>query len=178
MPFAPLAWPPAAKAAEPPSPAPRPRSPLQEALKALLSILDSPKYLQGLDEATAALRPDAQVPGASWPGLAHVLTRALGEEVRAAASRKKGPDALLQRAFRLLMARAEEGERRCGQARLLLRRAGGLFRHVAEVLQAAGLASPIGLEYSAALRNQLLTVPEYCACSNTQTFQSAQGLGC
>lgn len=118
-----------------------------------------------------ALRPDAPVPGVSWPGLAHVVTKAVAEEVQAAGSRKKGPDPSLQRAFRLVMTRAEEGVRRCGHGRLLLRRAGSLFRHVSEVLQAGGPASPIGLEYSAALRNQLLTVPEYCACSTPPIFQ-------
>ncbi|KAL4857208.1 Serine/threonine-protein kinase ATM [Chlorella vulgaris] len=143
-----------------------------EALKQLLAILDSPAYLQALDEATVALRPDAPVPGVSWPGLAHVVTKAVADEVQAAGSRKKGPDPSLQRAFRLVMTRAEEGERRCGHGRLLLRRAGSLFRHVSEVLQAGGPASPIGLEYSAALRNQLLTVPEYCACSTAPIFQA------
>ena len=138
---------------------------VQEALKQVVSILDSPSYLSVLDAATAAVGPSGQVPTGSWPALAQVVVRYITEEVQGAASRKKGPEPALHRAFRLLMMRAEEGERRSGHSRLLLRRAGLLFRHVAEVLNKVGVTSGMGLDYSAVLRNQLLAVPEYCAAS-------------
>jgi hypothetical protein len=136
-----------------------------------MSILDSPPYLRDLDAATAGLAPGVKVPQASWPGLATALCRHVSDELKASASRKKGPDSALHRAFRLMVVRAEEGERRCGHARLLARRAGALFAHVTEVLEAAGLTSAMGLDYSAVLRNHLLTVPEYCAAATTPTFQ-------
>ena len=137
-------------------------------------MLDSGPYLEALDAATVRLAPGAPVPSLSWPGLAHVLTKHIREEVEAGAGLKKGPDAGLGRGFRLLVARAEEGGRRCGAGRLLLRRAPALFKHVAEVLDRVGLASPIGADYSHALRNQLLTVPEYCAAAVPYAFQGAR----
>lgn len=136
-------------------------------------MLDSGPYLAALDAATAALAPAAPLPALSWPGLSHALTKYISEEVNKAGGGKKGPDAALGRAFRLLVARAEEGGRRCGHARMLQRRAAPLFMHVYEVLDKVTLASPIGSDYSHALRNQLLSVPEYCAAANAATFQGA-----
>ncbi|PSC71129.1 serine threonine-kinase ATM isoform X1 [Micractinium conductrix] len=143
----------------------------KDGLKRLLALLDSTDFLSALDGATAALPPGRSVPEASWPGLATALARHVTDELQAAAGRKKGPDAGLHRAFRTLVARAEEGERRSGHRRVLLRRAPALFRHVAEVLQVAGLASPLGADYTAVLRSQLLAVPEYCAVASAGTFQ-------
>lgn len=42
---------------------------------------------------------------------------------------------------------------------------------VPQVLKTVGLTSPMGLDYSHVLRNQLLPVPEYCACSSAHAFQ-------
>lgn len=145
--------------------------PLQEGLKHLLNALASDATAAALDAATAALPPDGAVPAASWPGLAHVLARTAGEEVKGLAGRKKGPDPQLHRAFRAMVARAEESERRCGHRHMLRRRAASLFRHISEVLEAVGLSSAMGADYSAALRTHLLGVPEYCACSSAHTFQ-------
>lgn len=136
-------------------------------------MLDSGPYLEALDAATVQLAPGAPVPSLSWPGLAHVLTKYIAEDVKASGTKKKGPDAALGKGFRLLVARAEEGARRCGAGRLLTRRAPTLFKHVADVLDAVGLSSPIGSDYSHALRNQLLAVPEYCAPAPPSAFQGA-----
>ena len=48
-----------------------------------------------------------------------------------------------------------------------------------QVLKTVGLTSPMGLDYSHVLRNHLLPVPEYCACSSAHAFQGegAAGLG-
>lgn len=40
-----------------------------------------------------------------------------------------------------------------------------------QVLKTVGLTSPMGLDYSHVLRNQLLPVPEYCTCSSAHAFQ-------
>lgn len=113
----------------------------QEGLKELLRVLDSDPYLRALDATTAAVAPGAQVPPASWPGLAHAMCKYVGSEVEAAKNKKRGPEAALSRGFRLMMTRAEEGERRSGHARLMVRRAGTIFRHVTEVLQVRPPAS-------------------------------------
>lgn len=134
-------------------------------------MLASDATAAALDAATAALPPDGAVPAASWPGLAHVLAKAAGDEVKGAAGKKKGPDPQLHRAFRAMVARAEESERRCGHRHMLRRRASSLFRHISEVLEGVGLSSAMGADYVAALRTHLLAVPEYCACSSAHTFQ-------
>ncbi|KAL4452130.1 hypothetical protein ABPG75_007792 [Micractinium tetrahymenae] len=144
----------------------------KEGLKLLLNTLVSDATAAALDAATAALPPDGAVPAASWPGLAHVLAKAASDEVKGMAGKKKGPDPQLHRAFRAMVTRAEESERRCGHRHMLRRRAGSLFRHIAEVLDAVGLSSAMGADYAAALRTHLLAVPEYCACSSAHTFQA------
>ncbi len=199
----------------------------------MTSFLDSDALLRALDAGTAALPPGAAITAASWPGLAVALIKHIEAELARSAAGKKGPEPALSRAFRLLTARAEEGERRSGHARMLLRAAARLFKHVTgvrtaaascmhaachsrhnpvasscwlgtvmlllparscarsaslpgmppwphtpspphrvpQVLKTVGLTSPMGLDYSHVLRNQLLPVPEYCACSSAHAFQ-------
>ena len=46
-----------------------------------------------------------------------------------------------------------------------------------QVLKTVGLTSPMGLDYSHVLRNHLLPVPEYCACSSAHAFQGEGAAG-
>ena len=114
---------------------------MQEALKLLTSYLDSDALLRALDAGTAALPPGAAITTASWPGLAVALVKHIEAELARSAAGKKGPEPALSRAFRLLTARAEEGERRSGHARMLLRAAPRLFKHVTGVRGARGSLS-------------------------------------
>lgn len=109
---------------------------VQEALKELARFLDSDALLRALDAGTAGLPPGAAITAASWPGLALALVKHVEAELARSAAGKKGPEPALSRTFRLMMARAEEGERRSGHARMMLRAAARLFKHATGVRRA------------------------------------------
>lgn len=63
-----------------------------------------------------------------------------------------------------------------GRRGLLVRKAAKLFTHAKDVIQQTSLASPLGQEYSALLRNSLLTVPQYCDAAGAVVFQGTEAL--
>ena len=58
-----------------------------------------------------------------------------------------------------------------GRRGLLVRKAAKLFAHTKDVIRQTNLASPLGQDYSALLRNSLLLVPQYCDAAGNETFQ-------
>ena len=164
----------------------------KEALKKLDAALDSDDFLQQLDQETARLGPASPVTGMlsihfyvanpwailtysfavpSWPGLASLLVKFISEELQAQASKKRGPDAIISKTFRKVISLADD-ERRSGHKAVLRRRAPQIFLHVFEVLKHDfSSTSQINQDYTAVLRNHLLTVPAYTLVSSSQTFQ-------
>lgn len=60
-----------------------------------------------------------------------------------------------------------------GRRGLLVRKAPKLFAHALDVIRQTSLASPLGQDYSALLRNSLLTMPQYCDAAGSLLFQGS-----
>jgi ataxia telangiectasia mutated family protein len=130
----------------------------KEAVKELHSYLEGSgggAFIAFLDQESASLHDRSiRIPAASWPGLLQALCQCIYTEVLAA--KKRPPESILAKTFKLYIQKAEESKREGGKL-FLWRKALMLFQHIDKVLQDT---PNFVMDYATILR-QLLQVREY-----------------
>lgn len=140
----------------------------KDAIKELNSYLSGSgggDFIACLDQESTSLHDKrVRIPAASWPGVLQALCQCILTEVLAA--KKRPPETLLAKTFKLYIQKAEETKREGGRL-FLWRKAMMLFGHIDKILPEA---PSFVMDYAAILR-QLLQIKEYRFVVSNLNFQ-------